>query len=328
MSVFAVNQNRHFYVATQTAENLATKENPEKGEIEMKIIGDGKGLEKELFILYKGADTVLKSDRIQLKNLDYVKAVKKEDMRIPFKSIKVELSDDLSELVVGQDYVLRIVLRQFYGKSDSDQYFKDGAVHCTKAMKEDPSKFWEAMAEALNLAFAREIGASKTQNPYLTFEAAADSLTITEKEQDWTLGIGSVQRVLFEVVPTTVFTYGDDVMWNKVTNVTVAKEDVEVGVSGMGNGKMMADLEWFCMGERGDQYRMAGYPNYVPTKYLVDEEEEYNALELHFAFTDTGVNSYRSEKDITIVSTETGVINDLIGVIKEHLDAVTDIETL
>lgn len=56
------------------------------------------------------------------------------------------------------------------------------------------------------------------------------------------------------------------------------------------------------MGERGDQYRNMGWPNVIETKYLVDPTKQYDVLELHFAFTDSGVNSYRSEKDITIVA--------------------------
>ena len=59
------------------------------------------------------------------------------------------------------------------------------------------------------------------------------------------------------------------------------------------------------MGERGDQYRMMGYPNYIPTTYQVDPSKTYDVIEFHFAFTDTGVNSYRSEKDITIVADST-----------------------
>jgi hypothetical protein len=73
------------------------------------------------------------------------------------------------------------------------------------------------------------------------------------------------------------------------------------------------------MGERGDQYRGIGYPNDITTKLLVDPTQEYHVLELHFAFTDTGVNSYRSEKDITVVApaTEAGktALNGFIGAI-------------
>ena len=108
---------------------------------------------------------------------------------------------------------------------------------------------------------------------------------------------------------------GEDVIWGEVTNTTPDKASATVGVDAIGNGKKIADLEWFCMGERGDQYRMIGYPNYIPTEYLVDPSKEYNALELHFAFRDEGVNSYRSEKEITIVCDDATKLNSLITAI-------------
>ena len=67
------------------------------------------------------------------------------------------------------------------------------------------------------------------------------------------------------------------------------------------------------MGERGDQYREIGFPNYIPTTYLVDPSKEYNVLDLHFAFTDDGVNSYRSEKEITVVDTDGKAIDGIIA---------------
>jgi hypothetical protein len=75
------------------------------------------------------------------------------------------------------------------------------------------------------------------------------------------------------------------------------------------------------MGERGDQYRMVGWPHYIPTKYLLDPSKEYNVLEIHYAFTDTGVNSYRTEKEMTLVfpvgaaGSEYDEINAFIGAI-------------
>lgn len=79
------------------------------------------------------------------------------------------------------------------------------------------------------------------------------------------------------------------------------------------------------MGERGDQYRKIGWPNDVETVGMVDPTKTYDVFEIHYAFTDTGVNSYRSEKDIIIAvptavktSTDGGgadytVINTIIG---------------
>ena len=310
MAVFSVNQNRHLYVVKDV------KTISENGDIEVKSVGEGNA--KEIFFLYKNLQTgeVIKSDRIPVKNLDYVKLTEAADMVKPLKSIKVELADGTS-LVAGQDYVLRIVFRQFYGMSDQDQYIKDVAVHCTSAMVSTPANFWTALEDALNLAFSREIGATKTANPYLTFTKASTSLTIMEKPQKYVRGIGAQERVYFDVIPTTVYDGSDEYIWGKNTDTTVAKASAVVGTNALGNGTDIADLEWFCMGERGDQYRMAGWPNYIPTEYCVDPNEEYDVLDIHFAFTDTGVNSYRSEKDIIIVSKESGVAEEVQEAIEE-----------
>lgn len=321
MAVFSTNQNRHLYVVNEFGD---VKEDSKTGVINLKSIQDG--VDKELYFVYKGADTVLKSDRIQVKNLTYVKGIKAEDLRVPFKSQLVALDPEVNggNPVSGQDYILRIVLRQWIGMSDEDVYFKEGAVHATAAMAADKAKFYEAMVKSLNMCFSRELGATKDNNPYLSFEATDDSILITEKEQPWRLGITAQEHVLFEAQPTTVFVDGDDVIWGTVTPKTPAVKDVTVGKNGHGNGHAIADLEWFCMGERGDQYRMMGYPNYIPTTYLVDPSKEYNVLEIHHAFTDDGVSSYRSEKDITIVSEDVAVLNSIIGAINKAADLNID----
>ena len=307
MAVFSTNQNRQLYVAK--AYNATVDETSAVGTIGgVKCINDG--LDKELYFIYKGADTVMKSDRIQLKNLGYAKAIDAADMQTPMKKIELTLDPNINGglPVSAQDYILRINFRQFYGMSDQDQYFKDVAVHATASMT--AADFAQAMVDALNKGFSREVGATKTSNPYLDFSVSGDKIVIEEKPQPWRLGIQAQERVYFDVVPTTIYTGGDDVFWGVVTEVTPT--------TCLGNGKKIADLEWFCMGERGDQYRMMGYPNYIPTQYLVDPSKDYHVLELHFAFTDTGVNSYRSEKDITIVSDDKAVINSLIGAINSE----------
>lgn len=313
MSVFSTNQNRQFYVATKVAESV--NEASAAGAIQLK--GTDNGVEKELYFMVKGADTVLKSDRIQLKNISYVKAIAAADMVTPLKSVLVSLSADVNEgkPVVGQDYILRINFRQFYGMSDQDQYFKDVAIHATKEMNTTPSKFYEALVKALNLSFSREVGATKDSNPYLAFKVESNGVLITEKEQPWTLGTQAQEPVYFDIVPTTIYVDGADEIWGTVTDKTPAKADAVVGTTGVGNGKKIADLEWFCMGERGDQYRQIGWPNNIDTKYLVDPTKEYNVLEIHHAFTEEGLGSYHSEKDITIVAEDASVINALVKVI-------------
>ena len=272
------------------------------GDIGVNEVGTGN--DKQIFFEYLGPNGVIKSDYIPVKNIDYIKPVKASAMVDKMKELKVVLASTINSgnPVAGQDYVLRIEFTQFYGMSDEDTYVKDAAVHVTAAMEADKKEFYKAMVAALNKAFSREIGATKTSNPYVAFSAGTptseDGIYILEKEQDWHRGIGSYQRVYFNVYPTTIYTGGDDVIWGTVTDLTSG--NTTVGTDAVGNGKKMADLEWFCMGERGDQYRGMGYPNYIPTEYMVDPALQYNVLEIHFAFTDTGTTSYRSEKDITI----------------------------
>ena len=323
MAVFSTNQNRHLYVIS--AYKAAVANSDAVGTIGGVKVSEGAPAGKELHFLYKGADNMLKSDRIQLKNLDYVKAIDASEMVTPLKVKEVTLDSTINSgaPISGQDYLLRIAFRQFYGMSDEDQYIKDAVVHATGAMSTAKDLF-DAMKSALDLAFSREVGATKTGNPYLKFEVSGSGssakLVITEKIQPYALGIQSQERVYFDVIPTTIFTEGDDVIWGTVTDATPAtqvedtdstsstyeqmipNEDLVAGTNAIGNGTKIADLEYFCMGERGDQYRMAGWPNYIPTTYLVDPTAEYHVLEIHYGFTDTGVNSYRSEKDITIVA--------------------------
>nr|DAU82408.1 MAG TPA: Structural protein [Crassvirales sp.] len=287
MSVTSLRQNRQFYVANKLITGATALAN--KGEIKVKSIGD---IEKEVYFEVLGPDTVLKSDYIQVKNITAAKAIKAVDMETPMKKVLVTLDSSVNggTPVVGQDYILRINLRQFYGMSDQDQYFKDAAVRAVKGMT--AKQFYEAMEKALNLCFSREVGANAKSNPYLTFSSSAAGLVIEEKPQSWHLGTEAQERVYFDVVPTTIYCDGADLIWGSVAEQTPATK--------IGNGKKIADLEYFLLGERGDQYRKIGWPNDVETVGMVDPDKTYDVFEIHYAFTDTGVNSYRSEKDITI----------------------------
>ena len=175
--------------------------------------------------------------------------------------------------------------------SDQDQYFKDAAVHVTNDTA-TAAKFYAALKDALDKCFSREVGATIKDNPYLTFTASASGLTIEEKPQSWHLGTEAQERVYFDIVPTTVYDGTDDLVWGKV--------ETQTSTTKLGNGKKIADLEYFCLGERGDQYRKVGFPNDIETTGMVDPTKTYDILEIHYAFTDAGVSSYRSEKDITI----------------------------
>ncbi len=302
MANFSVNQVHQLYVAS--AYKATVDKTDAVGTLgAFKKIEDALG--DQIMFLYKGADSVLRSDFIQIKNIGYGKAIAAADMAIKMKKVKVVLDPNVNggAPISGQDYILGINFKNFFSSGDASQYYKDAAVHATAGMT--AAQFYSEMKDALDRNFSREDGADRNSNPYLEFTADASGLTIEEKPQEWTLGIKKARRIQFDVQPRTVYTSGEDLIWGQVS--------LETPTTLVGNGQNIADLEWFCMGERGDQYRMQGWPNYIPTKYLVDPTKQYNVLELHYAFTDTGVNSYRTEKEITIVAEDVAVLNSIIG---------------
>lgn len=319
MAAFSTNQNRQMYVGQlgTTSTHVTTLANA--GDLKVASIGEGN--DKQVYFEYINKKMeVIKSDYIPVKNIDYVKPFKASSMATPLKKVEVTLDGDINSgaPIVGQDYVLGITFRQWIGMSDQDVYYKDAAVHVTSATN-TASTFYKEMVKQLNRAFAREVGANMTSNPYLKFAIygttaageleetdagfstdTATKIVITEKPQDYSIGTEAQERVYFDVNPTTVLSGSEDVIWGKTTDATPAKADAVVGTNALGNGAQIADLEHFCLGERGDQYRNVGWPNVVITEGLADATKQYNVFEIHYAFTDTGVNSYRSEKDITI----------------------------
>lgn len=326
MGNFSVNQVHQLYVIS--GYNTTVAANSAVGTIgAVKTVDDLRG--KEVFFSYKGAESVLTSDFIQIHNIGYAKAIPASQMVTVMKKVEVTLDPTINSgaPVSGQDYVLSINFKNFFSSGDASQYFKDAAVHATSSMT--ASDFYKAMVNSLNAAFSRESGATKTANPYLKFSwkpnattaTTADAIVIEEVPQEWELGTKKARRIQFDVAPTTIYTGGDDVVWGTVTDATPSKANAVVGTNAVGNGQQIADLEWFCMGERGDQYRNVGWPHVIKTQYLVDSTQQYHLLELHYAFTDTGVNSYRTEKEITIVAPATtagkAALNSFIDALEE-----------
>lgn len=283
MGVYNTNQVRQLYVVNKYDENIS----PDSAAGTLGFVAVTE--ENEMYFHYRPATyDLVRSPLIPLKNVTNAKWTTKEEMALLLKQVTILLKDTLQE---GVDYVLGIHFPAFFGISPANDYYKDAVVHTTAGMTEE--QFYGAMVEALQLAFSREVGADKTWNPYLEFSSDTNGLHIRALAQPWHLGMGAPEATQFDVVCGTLYNGAEDIVWGITTTEMVASDSP--------NGEAAAELEWFCMGERGDQYRYAGYPNYIPTKYLVDPTRDYCALEIHYTTADTGVNSYNTEKDLTLI---------------------------
>ena len=302
---FSTNQVRHLYVVKGTQASVGTADTA--GKLAVKA----DSAKSHLYFEYKSPGGLVRSDLIDIKNIIAAKATDAKSLRRELAQVKVTLDTAVNGglPVPGQDYLLRVAIRQFAGMSDEDQYFKHGLVRATTGMTAE--QFYTKLKDSLVMNFSRE--ASKL----LAFTSDATGVTITEVEQEWKRGVLAQVPVYFSVHPTTILVSGVDEIWGVVTPQSSGDY--------VGNGKNIADLEYFCMGERGDQYRNIGWPNVIETTYLVDPADEYSVLDIHYAYVGSNEGVQKSERDITLVGSKAD-IKTIIGAI--NTAAGTSIATL
>ena len=299
MATFSTNQTRQLYVATANNNTVFNKDTE-----------DDKPALKHAYLTQTNATgEPVRSDLIDPKNVLWAKYTPAADMARKLKTVTVTLNpeahdEDNGQLTpnVGQDYILRINFRQFASLGDQDTYVKHGAVRIFKGMT--ASDFYREMAISLAKNFSRELTklveiklndgtVVKPSDTKETLTGTYTSLVIEEVEQEWTLGIKPQEEVYFDVIPATIAYSGEELTWGVTANGATATP--------VGNGKLIADLEYFCMGERGDMYRGIGWPNNIVTKYLVDENKTYDVIDIHYAYVGSNESVQKSEKTLTIV---------------------------
>lgn len=323
MAVFSINQVRQLYVAKATPAVPTTA-----GD----IVPKADEAKTTLYFQSMSPAGIVASDKIDIKNVISAKATASKNLAHKLVRYSVTLDTDVSATpVAGQNYILRLAFRQYIGLSEEDQYFKYGEVIARSGMT--TLDFYKKMAISLakNLENKTEstplvniyLGRSSSDEPYVPVTATTkesdlngsdyDKIIIEEAEQPWVLGMMPQAFIPFtpQFLPITVD--GEDRLWGVATVVTTPEKTVS-------DGHLIADLEYFCMGARGDIYRGMGYPNIIKTTYLVDPSAPYDVLDIHYFHTGSNESVQKSEKTITLVAVDDGdhtVMNTLIGTINE-----------
>lgn len=306
MAIFTTNSVRHFYVLKSkktTVEGLTTA-----GDYLVSTTQDGKK-----YFQYMGEGGLIFSDLIDPKTITHIKYTVGEGT--PTSKITVTLPEKAS-IVAGQDYVIRIKVLSHYSPAQEAAMFQFGVVHANNDMVKTPKKFWEALAKSLNANLNK--GEEKLFD--ITVPEAGTSLEIKEIAQtkNYKRGSISVKPVNFEVYTSesTLYFAGEEGSEGYYETMLWGKTNCEDSTP-IPNAYKIADMEHFYHGERGDVYRDSVAKIGWDTKYMINDfSVNYNTLDIHFAFVDTGTESYRSEKDITLVST-----NDLTALETEFKTA-------
>ena len=330
MRILTENQATQFYVANslKTAVNNLTT----AGDILVKATSDG----SSIYFQQMGAGGIVRSDLIDVRNITYGKATSANALVEPLMTANVTLDPRVNEgnPIPGEDYILRLTFDGYVGISPEDsQYWKYGVVKAYKGMT--ASDFYKKMAFSIVKNMSREAvefvtvellssdsdGNIKNKVVRVPFKESDFTDTYTgikiceEVSSGWLLGTRQLKRNTFSVGFCKVLDDTDYKFWGIVNygNGSVIKDGLKV-----------ADMEYFFMGERGDQYRMVGFPDYVPTKYLVDPTKEYDLINIHYFYTGSNESSQKSEKDIILAvpkSNSNKTTNDIVTAINALITA-------
>lgn len=321
--VISINQVRQLYVAKALKANTAALATA--GD----IVPKADTAKTTLYFQYMSPAGLVSSDKIDIANIMSAKATSSDALAHKLIRYSVTLDSDVSATpVAGQNYILRLAFRQYIGLSEEDQYFQYGEVIARSGMT--ASDFYKKMAISLAKNLESRIQSTPLVNIYLISAAASSTdvpvtantkeadltatdynqIIIEEVEQPWVLGMMPQAFIPFTPQSLTILVDGEERLWGTATKVTPTKT--------VPDGHLIADLEYFCMGARGDIYRGMGYPNIIKTTYLADPTLVYDVLDIHYFYTGSNESVQKSEKTITLVAVDDGshtTMNALINAI-------------
>lgn len=320
--VISINQVRQLYVAKDLKANTATLTTA--GD----IVPKADTAKTTLYFQYMSPAGIVSSDKIDIANIMYAKATSSDALAHKLVRYSVTLDADVADApVAGQNYILRLAFRQYIGLSEEDQYFKYGEVIARSGMT--ASDFYKKMAISLAKNLENKTESTPLVNIYLISAAASTDVPVTsatkesdltatdynqiiieETEQPWVLGMMPQAFIPFTPQSLTITVDGEERLW--------AKAEVVTPENTVPDGHLMADLEYFCMGARGDIYRGMGYPNIIKTTYLADPDAIYDTLDIHYFYTGSNESVQKSEKTITLIAVNDGshtAMNALIDAI-------------
>lgn len=327
MNVFTANQVNQIYVVNKAVADSKSLLN--KGDATIGEVKDAGGnTVEQIYVKQVGAGGIVRSDLVNLNQIKYINYTPAAKMARHAARKMVVLSDEAmdGDYVKKGDYVLNMVFENALSLSPDNAYIKFAAVHANeKALK--ASDFYKKLALSIANNLSRDpepiaaaylatalTGATvtpvKANNKEADFTGTYVGVIVEEVEQPWIIGIKQQRPLEFRLEPNTLDTYDGFYNWG-----TVVKPGEKVGTSTLAesaivwqNGKLMADYEYFYMGERADQYRMWNWPKYTPTEYLVDPSKKYDVISIHYAYQGSNHAVQLSEKDLSLI-----VLSDATG---------------
>jgi hypothetical protein len=287
MGLAAQQQVRQMYVGDVDASNTSIGDLSTAGNlIILSADGSAVGAGKEFKVFQLDSlGKVASSDAINPAKTNYVKSVAHE---AEVKSVWTVggITADANTL-----YTVNIGINGYGSLSDEDTYLKKGFY---KAIAGDNAEaIVDGLIASLKRNFSREPGANEISNPYFSFtktgSGATAVLVITELD-DW-----AANKFNADQFTRTLMDFYVDV--NAETYPSV--ENTVPNSKGVATGRIVASMEHYLVGERGDFYRYMGYPNNLKNKLYADPSLSYNLIEIGY-YEEGRDEAKKSNKQITL----------------------------
>lgn len=335
MATFSTNQAKQLYVALGAPASGDSYHPTNLGDFKFYAAGDGDFIGK-----YVGRDGMVRTDIINKNNIISAKAIKASAQEEYLTSAHVIVGS----AVAGQQYILRVTLNEFGGMTYEDKGFIFGeytaaandvvknvvaglaislAKNATKAAYNQMINVYVTTKDEDDaLTIGTDTWKVEASSELATVAAYADgssnaisAIVIEGADQPWTLGKFYFDKVKFDVSANTIISSGLDTAWATIhKNTSHPSGKIK-------NTKKIADLEWFCAGERGDVYRGMGYPNNFDFNPLVDSTNAYgyHILDIAYYYAGDAEDVQKSPKELIIVfpgkaSNTYTDINTVIGI--------------
>ena len=299
----STSQVRQLYVVTGLADSTPTTE----GNIQVKATAGN----KEVYFLHKGKGGLVHSDLIPVKLIRSLTQTAYAKMHTKLKSKTITISDTP---IVGQTYDIKLTFRNYIGMGDEDTTVRVAAKTVKSSMTN--AQLATALKNALEANMAGE--------NLCSLSVASNVITVTEVEQPWELGKFPVAVIPFEITLGTIIENGvTHNEWGTVAEGSTSTANDAI--------KKLADLEWFCMGDRASQDRQGG-PYALESKMMINMGSTYDVINICYAFQGEGVSAQFSEKQLHLLvpagnTTILAAIKAITDVDQNQSAAITALQT-
>lgn len=260
---------------------------------------------------------LMSSDLIWRQSIRSIKLTKEADLETKLPKWEITFVNNpaglTSNLAAGDGnvYYLHFRFPGFQNATDEEVMTKTVSFTWNTGI----STWAEAAVAAINKAFKE---AHNLYNKLVVASVSSTKVIVSALPGTWNRGLHSNKpnQVVISDPEVEVFSDaalntipGDNKYRVKVCGSS--KDITATSGTTVKNSQNIADLEWFCMGERADTFRYAGWPNYVATEYMVDGSavNGYDVLDIHYYFQGEGFVDDKSEKQLTIVAPAAGGSN-------------------